>query len=85
MYRTDFWTLREKARVGCSERTASKHDAETDHQPGWVHETRVRAWCIGKTQRNQVERDVGGGIGMWNTCKSMADSCQYMEKPTTIL
>ena len=25
MYRTDFWTLREKARVGCFERTASKH------------------------------------------------------------
>ena len=25
MYRTDFWTLWEKARVGCSERTASKH------------------------------------------------------------
>ena len=25
MYRTDLWTLREKARVGCLERTASKH------------------------------------------------------------
>ena len=25
MYRTDFWTLREKARVGCFKRTASKH------------------------------------------------------------
>ena len=25
MYRTGFWTLWEKARVGCSERTASKH------------------------------------------------------------
>ena len=25
MYRTDFWTLGEKVRVGCSERTASKH------------------------------------------------------------
>ena len=24
-YRTDFWTLWEKARVGCFERTASKH------------------------------------------------------------
>ena len=24
-YRTDFWTLREKTRVGCFERTASKH------------------------------------------------------------
>ena len=26
----------------------------------------------------------GGGIGMGNTCNSMADSCQYMTKPTTI-
>ena len=25
MYRTDFWTLWEKARVGCFERRASKH------------------------------------------------------------
>ena len=25
MYRTDFWTLWEKARVGCFEKTASKH------------------------------------------------------------
>ena len=25
MYRTDFWTLWEKARVGCFERTASEH------------------------------------------------------------
>ena len=25
MYRTDFWTLGEKARVGCFERTTSKH------------------------------------------------------------
>ena len=25
IYRTDFWTLWEKARVGCSERTALKH------------------------------------------------------------
>ena len=51
--------------------------------PGWMHET--RAWCNGKTQRNQVEREVGGGIRMGNTCKSMADSCQCMTKTTTIL
>ena len=53
--------------------------------PGWMHETSARAWCTGKTQRNWVERDVGGGIGMGNTCKSMADSCQCMAKTTTIL
>ena len=27
----------------------------------------------------------GGGIGMGNTCKSMADLCQCMTKTTTIL
>ena len=53
--------------------------------PGWIHETSVWAWCTGKTQRDRVEREVGGGIGMWNTCKSMADSCQCMTKTTTIL
>ena len=31
-----------------------------------------------------MERQVGGGIGMGNTCKSMADSFQCMTKPTTI-
>ena len=48
--------------------------------PGWMHETSARAWCTGKTQRNRVENDVGGGMGMGNTCKSMADSCQCMKK-----
>ena len=53
--------------------------------PGWMHETSAWAWCTGKTQRNQVEREVGGEIGMGNTCNSMADSCQCMTKHTTIL
>ena len=53
--------------------------------PGWMHETSAWAWCTGKTQRNRVEREVGGGIRMGNTCKSMADSCQCMTEPTTIL
>ena len=53
--------------------------------PGEMHETSARAWCTEKTQREQVEREVGGGIGMGNTCKTMADSCQCMTKPITIL
>ena len=52
---------------------------------GWIHETSARAWCTGKTQRDWVEREVGGGIGMGNTCKSMADSCQCMTRPTVVL
>ena len=42
-------------------------------------------WCTGKTQRDGMEREAGGGIGMGNTCNSMADSCQCMTKTTTIL
>ena len=53
--------------------------------PGGMLETSARAQCTGKTQRNWVEREVGGGIRMGNTCKSMADSCQCMTKTTTIL
>ena len=53
--------------------------------PGWMHETSARAWCTGKTQGNPVEREVGGGVGMGNTCNSMADSYQCMTKTTTIL
>ena len=53
--------------------------------PGWMHETSARTWYTRKTLRDRGEREVGGGIGMGNTCKSMADSCQCMTKPTTIL
>ena len=53
--------------------------------PGWMHETSARARCTGKTQRERVEREAGGGIVMGNTCKPMADSCQCTAKTTTIL
>ena len=52
---------------------------------GWVHETSAQVWYTGKTQTDGVGREVGGGTGMGNTCKSMADSCQCMTKTTTIL
>ena len=53
--------------------------------PGWMHETNARAWCTGKTQRDQVEREEGEVIGMGNTCKSMADLCKFMSKTIEIL
>ena len=53
--------------------------------PGWMHETSARDWSAGKTQRDGMEREDGGGIRMGNTCKSMADSCQCMAETTTIL
>ena len=86
MYRTDFWTLWEKARVECFERMAcilSRMKQITS--PGEMHETSAQAWCTGKTQRNGVEREVEGGIGIGNTCNSMADSCQCMTKSTEML
>ena len=48
--------------------------------PGWMHETSAWTWCTEKTQR-----ELGGGIGMGNTCKSMANSNQCMTNTTTIL
>ena len=53
--------------------------------PGWMHETSAQTWYTGKMQRDRVEREVGGGIRMGNTCKTMADSCQCMTNTTTIL
>ena len=48
----------------------------------WV-ETAVEV----KTSFARVERgrEAEGGIGMGNTCKSMADSCQCMAKTITVL
>ena len=37
------------------------------------------------TLRDVMEREVGGGFRMGNTCTPMADSCHCMAKTTTIL
>ena len=86
MYRTDFRTLWEKARVGYFKRTACILSiVKQITSPGWMHETSAQSWYTGKTKRDRVEGEVGGGIGMGNTCKLMADSCQCMTKPTDML
>ena len=51
--------------------------------PGWMHETSAGTWCSGKTWREWVEREVGGGIGMRKTCKLKDVSFQCMTKFTT--
>ena len=67
MYRTDFGTLWEKARVGCFERTACiLSGVEQITSPGGMHETSAQGWCTGKTQRDGMGREAGGGIG-WGT------------------
>ena len=43
----------------------------------------LRAGALGRPRG--MGREAVGGIGMGNTCKSMADSCQCMAKTTTIL
>ena len=73
--------------MGCFKRTASKRVLSRMKQitsPGWMHEARAWTWCTGKTQRDWVKREVGGGIGKGNTCKPMAVSFQCMTKSTTI-
>ena len=62
MYRTDFCTLCERARVGCFERTACILSiVKQITRLGGMHETSARAGCTGKTQRNRVEREEGRG------------------------
>ena len=71
MYRTDFWTLWEKVRVGCFERTALKHI----YYPGWnrspaqMHETSARAWCTGRPRgirwRGRWEEGCGTHVNPW--------------------
>ena len=88
MYRTDFGTLWGDEGGMFQENSIETCILSRVRQitsPGWMHETSAQGWCTGKTQRNLVEREVGRRIGMGNTCKSMADSCQCMTKPTTIL
>ena len=51
--------------------------------PGWMHETSAGTWCSGKTWRERVGREVGGGIGMGKTCEPKAFSFQCMTKFTT--
>ena len=41
--------------------------------PGWVQEMGAQGWCTGKTQRDRMEREAGGGIEMGNTCKFVAE------------
>ena len=88
MYRTDFWTLGEGEGGMFQENsmeTCLLSRVKQITSPDGMHERSAQAWCAGKTQRDRVEKEVRGEIRMGNTCKSMADSCQCMTKPITIL
>ena len=75
MYRTDFWTLWEKVRVGCFERTASKHVYyqgwnRSPAQVGCVRQV-LRPGALGRPrgigQRGRWEGGSGWGIYL-NPC-----------------
>ena len=85
MYRTVFWTLWKKARVGWFERTALKHVYYDmwNRSPVqvWCMRQGVQGWCTGMMLRDGMGREVGAGFRMGNTCTSVADSFQFMAKP----
>ena len=84
MYRTVFWTLWERARVGWYGRMALKHVYYRTRNGSPVQVQCMRqgaqGWCTGMTQRDGIGREVGGGFRMGNTCTPVADSCQCMAK-----
>ena len=47
----------------------------------WIHETSAQGWYTGKTQRDQVEREVGGGIGMGIHANSWLIHVNVWQKP----
>ena len=49
--------------------------------PGWMHETNAQGWCAGKTQRDGLAREAGGGIGMGNTCNPWLIHVNVWQKP----
>ena len=80
------WTLWEKVRVGCFERTACILSiVKQITSPGWMHETSARGLVHWEDTEESGGEGGEEGIGMGNTCNSMADSCQCMTKPTAML
>ena len=84
-YRTVFWILWERVRVGWLGRMTLKHVYYHMWNESPVHVQCMiqgaRGWCTGMTQRDRMGREVGGGFRMGNTCTPMLDSCQCMAKP----
>ena len=70
MYRTDFLDSVGEGEGGMfwenSIETSILSMVKQITSPGWMHETSVRAWCTGKTQRDGMGREAEGGSG-WGT------------------
>ena len=88
MYRTVFWTLWEKARVGWFERIPLKHV----YYHMW-NMFPVQVQCMRQVLRAGARgwpkgwdgEEGGRGFRMGNTSTPTADSCQCMPKTTTVL
>ena len=70
MYSTDFGTLWERARAGCSERAALRMVYSPGWAgPGWMQGMGAQGWCTGKTRRDGMGgwcgREVRDGEHMW--------------------
>ena len=85
MYKTVFWALWERARVGWFGTMALKHvyyhmwNESAVQVPCMIQD--ARGWCTGMTQRDGTGREEGGGCRMGNTCTPVADSCWCMATP----
>ena len=69
MYRTDFWSLGEGESGMFRENSIEICILSRTKQitsSGWMHETSAQGWCTGKTQRDGIGREAGGGSG-WGT------------------
>ena len=86
MCRVDFWTLRERERVGWFGRMALKHVYYhvRNESPVYV-QCRMQdawGWCTGMIRKDDVGWEVGGEFMFGNSCTLVVDSCQCMAKPT---
>ena len=66
---------------GNSIETSILSRVEQTTSPGWMHETSAQGWCTGKTQRDGMQREVGGGIGMGKCVNPWLIHVNVWQKP----
>ena len=82
MYRTVFWTLWERARVGWFGRMELKHVYHMWNESPVQIRCMIQdawGWCTGMTQWDGMQREVGGGFRMGNTCTGAGDGQEGLE------
>ena len=89
MYRTDFWTLWERERVGLIGRMALKHVYYhvRNESPVYVR-YRIQdawGWCTGMIQRDDMAREVGEGVQDWELIYTRGRFVSMYGKTNTVL